>query len=105
MNKKVDRKLLAYVQFDEMDHVVIDVIETSKNGLSYHYKNTTWNRDIRFFGNDFCTDPHGNKCKIVTLRRWHTPSWVENADIHITDEARERYQLWIAKKLRSSRNE
>ncbi|WP_288130043.1 hypothetical protein [Microbulbifer sp.] len=100
MRKSIDRKLIAYIQEQGSNNVLIDVVVASKNGLSYLYKGSTWKRDILFRKSGYCIDREGRKCRIEVLNRWYTPSWAEVDNIEITDEAKNRYQKWISGEFR-----
>ncbi|WP_062059423.1 hypothetical protein [Cellvibrio sp. OA-2007] len=98
--KNVDRQLLAYICFENSDRIFIDIVETTKNGLSYRYEGELWNRGHLFFGRELCTNQKGYRCKIVPLNRNHIPEWVQNLQIEIAANAMQRYTLWQEKKLK-----
>lgn len=99
--KIVDRQLLAYICFENSDRIFIDVVETTKNGLSYRYEGELWNRGHVFFNGGMSTNQKGFKCKIVPLNRNYIPEWVQNIKIEIAPNAMRRYTLWQEKKLKS----
>ncbi len=99
--KIVDRQLLAYICFENSDRIFVDVVETTKNGLSYRYEGKLWKRGHVFFNREICTDQKGDKCKIVPLNRNLIPEWVQNLKIEIAPNAVQRYTLWQQKKLKS----
>ncbi|TGG95478.1 hypothetical protein E4656_03380 [Natronospirillum operosum] len=105
MNKEVDRRLLAYIQYEGSSEVCIDIVEISRRSTSFHYQGIAWNRPPNFIGQDNCTDAHGNKCRIAPLNRNHTPVWAESADVVVNDNAKGHYHLWLAGKIKPAGKE
>ncbi|MCX2834644.1 hypothetical protein [Microbulbifer thermotolerans] len=101
MAKEVDRKLLAYIKPEGSEEVFIDIVEISRRSTSFHYKGIVWNRSPLVMGAGNCTDPHGNKCKIFPLNRHYTPSWAVDAKVIIKESAKERYNLWLSREIKS----
>lgn len=98
--KIVDRQLLAYICFENSGWLFIDVVETTKNGLSYRYEGELWNRGFSMLNRDLCTNQKGQKCKIIPLSRHYTPEFAQNIKIEIASGAIARYTLWTEKKLK-----
>lgn len=101
MTKDVDRRLLAYIQYDESTEVFIDIVEISRRSTSFHYKGTAWRRPYIAFGNAYCTNAKGKKCRISPLSRHGRPSWVNDALVEVKEAAKERYELWQSKNIKS----
>lgn len=99
--KDVDRTLLAYIKKPAAEAGYIDVVTTSKNGLSYTYQGERWARQTPFFGMGRCRNSKGEEIEISPLSRHY--SLKDEAALMVTDAAKQRYQLWLMKKLKQSR--
>lgn len=99
--KDVDRTLLAYIKKPAAEAGYIDVVTTSKNGLSYTYQGERWARQAPFFGMGRCRNSKGEEIEISPLSRHY--SLKDEAALMVTDAAKQRYQLWLMKKLKQSR--
>ena len=97
MKDKIDRRLLVYIQKQEGGPVCIEMVETSRNGLSYWLNGEIWNRGRACYNRERCTNKHGEMWKIVPLsRRLSSPRWVtEAAVVEISRAAIERYKRWV----------
>lgn len=102
MSREVDRKLLAYIQHPGSSEVCIDIVEISKKSTSFHYQGIAWKRPPNFIGQDKCTDAHGNQCRIAPLNRHVTPAWARDVDVVVKDNARDRYDRWLAGEIKSA---
>ncbi|WP_166838651.1 dienelactone hydrolase family protein [Rheinheimera pleomorphica] len=99
--KEVDRTLLAYIKKPTTEAGYIDLITTSKNGLSYIYQGEHWARQAPIFGMGKCRNSKGEEIEISPLSRHYS---VKDQDVLlVTDAAKPRYQLWLMKKLKQSR--
>jgi hypothetical protein len=102
MKLDVDRSLLAYIQKEDSTIVLIDIVETTKNGLSFRLNGEIWNRGHRFIDQDKCRNQDGIVWRIAPLNRHSTPRWVSESEIQVCAAAAVRYHLWLGKKLRVS---
>ena len=102
VKKKVDRKLLVYIQKVEGGPVSVEVVETTKNGHSYRLDGEIWNRGSNFFCRENCTNQAGLLWKIAPLRRDYVPNWVNNENLDVNPSAKDRYELWVKKQLRKT---
>ena len=99
--KDVDRTLLAYIKKPAAEAGYIDVVTASKSGLSYIYQGEHWVRKMPAFYCGKCRNNKGEEIQISPLSRHY--SVTEQAELLVTDAAKQRYQLWLMKKLKQSR--
>lgn len=97
----VDRTLLAYIKKPAAETGYIDLITASKNGLSYTYQGERWARQAPVFGMGKCRNSKGEEIEISPLSRHYSVK--DEAALMVTDAAKQRYQIWLMKKLKQSR--
>jgi len=91
--------VLAFIKQDGFEEVLLDIIEVSKKGSAYHYKDKVWNRDYLHKLTALCFDAKGNSIQIQPLNRHYNPSWVDMDKLVISPMAKERYEVWISRYL------
>ena len=99
--KTVDRDLLAYIKKPAAEAGYIDVVTASKSGLSYIYQGEHWVRKMPAFYCGKCRNNKGEEIQISPLSRHYSVK--DQAELFVTDAAKQRYQLWLMKKLKQSR--
>ena len=96
-----DLDLLAYVKTPASETVYIDIVTASKTGRSYIYQGERWARQPPYFLNDNCVNDKGSVIHITPLSRHDIAG--KHQDDMVTAAAKQRYQLWVAKMLKQSR--
>lgn len=99
--KDVDRTLLAYIKKPAAEAGYIDLVTASKKGLSYIYQGERWARQAPIFGMGKCRNSKGEEIEISPLSRHYAVK--DQAALMVTEAAKQRYQLWLMKKLKQSR--
>jgi len=95
---KIDNRLLAYIQYDHCEPF-IDVVQVSKKGSSFLYDGVWWARTASLMSG-YCTNHKGEKLKINPLSRVYNPYANYDGEIEIKSDAKERYDLWCAGKIK-----
>ena len=95
---KLANDLIAYLQKEEYEPF-IDIIKISKNGTSFFYDGTWWQREL-VMRTGYCTSDKDEKLKINPLSRSYDPYLQYDGEIEIKSSARERYEKWVRRELK-----